>query len=115
VIADAHRRRLVDLRALSKRVARYAAGYGVRDRGADLGMKLIARLLDQVGYQDRGVEHGRQVSAIADRLVTLDPDVLSNISKLLDSTGAVEDLSRVISDQNRHPATVHDIDETEAP
>jgi hypothetical protein len=115
VIADAHRRHLVDLRALSRRVARYAAAYGVRDRGADLGTKLIARLLDQVGYQDRDVEHGRQVSAIADRLVTLDPDVLSNISKLLDSTGAVENLSRVISDQNRHPTTDHDVDETEAP
>jgi predicted transcriptional regulator of viral defense system len=82
MIADALRRELVDLDALATRVARFAAAYGVHDRGADRGRKLIAQLLDQVGY--RG-EHGRQVAAVAAQLATLEPAALRKLSALLRS------------------------------
>jgi len=106
VLADAHRRNLVDLSALSKRVVRFATAYGIRGRGSNRGMKLIKRLLDQVGYRglgdsDHGAaeNHGRQVLAVADRLVTLKPDELRSLAMLLQSPGLVEKVTRGTREQ----------------
>jgi predicted transcriptional regulator of viral defense system len=108
VIADAHRRNLVDLPALSKRVMRFATAYGIRDGGSGRGMKLIRQLLDQVGYRDvrdsdygTAEDHGRQVLAVADRLVTLSPDELRSLAMLLQSPGLVEKVTRGISEQTQ--------------
>jgi predicted transcriptional regulator of viral defense system len=116
VIADARRRDLVDLPALSKRVTRFAAAYGIRGSGPDRGMKLIRQLLDQVGYKDVGdsdhgtaEDHGRQVLAVADRLVALTPDELRSLAALLESPG-LEKVTRGISERTRQ-ATDRDDDD----
>jgi predicted transcriptional regulator of viral defense system len=108
VIADARRRDLVDLSALSKRVTRFAAAYGIRDGGADRGMKLIRQLLDQVGYREVGgsdygttEDHGQLVLAVADRLVGLDLDELRRLATLLQSPG-LEKVTRGINDDRDH-------------
>lgn len=93
VIAAAHRRRLVHLPALAQRVECFAPTYGIQAGGTERGTKLVTRLLEQVGYEDhdtgatpdRGIEHGQQVSAVAQQLVSLDPHRLSALAALLAS------------------------------
>lgn len=92
VIADAHRRDLVTLPSLAKRVARFAPAYGIRQGGPERGTKLVAQLLAQVGYGSR--EHDRRVVAVAQQLVKLDSSTLDNLVMTLQSIGSVDDVQK---------------------
>jgi predicted transcriptional regulator of viral defense system len=81
VLADALRRRLVDLDRLADHAQRYAARYGVTS-GPHRGRQLLDQFLDEAGY-DGADEPERRLASLARQLASLDADQMQGLSEAL--------------------------------